>query len=66
MNWPAIAISLVIALAVSLFNGVYPFSLPLFFGIFAVWAILFHLKGGPFGKLNKPKEDEPTDNDSDK
>ena len=43
MNRPAIVVSLVIALAVSLFNGVYPFSLPLFFGIFAVWAIVFHL-----------------------
>ena len=66
MNWPAIVVSLVIALAVSLFNGVYPFSLPLFFGIFAVWAIASHLKPGLFGKLIKPKEDEPTDNDSDK
>ena len=66
MNWPAIVVSLVIALAVSLFNGVYPFSLPLFFGIFAVWAISSLLKPGLFDKLNKPKEDEPTDNDSDK
>ena len=66
MNWPAIVVSLVIALAVSLFNGVYPFSLPLFFGIFAVWAMGSHLNSGLFGKLNKPKEDEPTDNDSDK
>ena len=66
MNWPAIVVSLVIALAVSLFNGVYPFSLPLFFGIFAVWAIGSHLKGGPFGKQIKPKEDDPTDNASDK
>ena len=37
-----------------------------FFGIFAVWAIGSHLKPGLFGKLIKPKEDEPTDNDSDK
>ena len=66
MNWPAIVVSLVIALAVSLFNGVYPFSLPLFFGIFAVWTIGSHLKPDLLGKLNKLKEDEPTDNDSDK
>ena len=66
MNYPPIVASLAIALAVSLFNGVYPFSLPLFFGIFAVWAIGFHLKPSLLGKLNKPKEDEPTDNDSDK
>ena len=66
MNWPAIAISLVIALAVSLFNGVYPFSWPLFFGIFAVWAVGSHLKPGLFGKQIKPKEDDPTDNASDK
>ena len=66
MNYPAIVASLAIALAVSLFNGVYPFSLPLFFGIFAVWAIGSHVKPVLFGKLNKPKEDEPTDNDSDK
>jgi hypothetical protein len=49
-----------------LFNGVYPFSFKLFFGIFAVWAISSHLKPGLFDKLNKPKEDEPTDNDSEK
>ena len=66
MNRPAIVVSLVIALAVSLFNGVYPFSFKLFFGIFAVWAIGSHHKPGLFGKLKKPKEDEPTDNDSDK
>ena len=66
MNGRAIVVSLVIALAVSLFNGAYPFSLPFFFGIFAVWAIGFHLKPSLLGKLNKPKEDEPTDNDSDK
>ena len=31
-----------------------------------LWAIGSHLKPGLFGKLNKPKEDEPTDNDSEK
>ena len=61
MNYPAIVASFAIALGISLFNGVYPFSLPLFFGLFAVWAILFHLKSEPFGKLIKPKKDESTD-----
>ena len=61
MNYPAIVASFAIALGISLFNGVYPFSLPLFFGLFAVWAILCHLKGGPFSKQIKPKEDESTD-----
>ena len=36
------------------------------FGIFFIAALLFHIKPELLGKLNKPKEDEPTDNDSEK
>ena len=61
MNWPAIVVSLVIALAVSLFNGVYPFSLPLFFGTFTVLAIIFHLKPSLLGKLNESEKDDSDD-----
>ena len=65
MNWPAIVVSLVIALAVSLFNGVYPFSLPLFYGIFAVWAIVFHLtstlSSRLLDKINEAEKDYSDD-----
>ena len=66
MNWPAIVVSLVIALVVSIFFRGDAFSFRLFFGTFTVFALVFHLKPSLLGKLNKPKEDGPTDNDSDK
>ena len=65
MNWPAVVVSLVIALSVSLFNGVYPFSLPLFYGIFAVWAIVFHLtstlSSRLLDKINEAEKDYADD-----
>ena len=36
------------------------------FGSFFIAALLFHIKPELLGKLNKSKEDEPTDNDSEK
>ena len=65
MNGRAIVVSFVIALAVSLFNGVYPFSLPLFYGIFAVWAIVFHLtstlSSRLLDKINEAEKDYSDD-----
>ena len=61
MNWPAVAVSLVIALAVSMFvrGGAFPFKL--FFGIFIVFAIVFHLKPSLLGKLNESEKDDSDD-----
>jgi hypothetical protein len=61
MNWPAVAVSLVIALAVSMFvrGGAFPFKL--FFGIFTVFAIVFHLKPSLLGKLNESEKDDSDD-----
>ena len=36
------------------------------FGTFFIVALLFYIKPELLGKLNKSKEDEPTDNDSEK
>ena len=61
MNWPAIVVSLVIALVVSIFVRGDAFSFRLFFGIFAVWAIVFHLKPSLLGKLNESEKDDSDD-----
>ena len=58
MNWPAIVVSLVIALAVSIFvRG----GAKLFFGIFTVLAIVFHLNPSLLGKLNESEKDDSDD-----
>lgn len=62
MNWPAVVVSLVISsLAVSLLfrGGAFPFKL--FFGIFTVLAIVFHLKPSLLGKLNESEKDDSDD-----
>ena len=61
MNGRAIVVSLVIALAVSMFvrGGVFPFKL--FFGIFTVFAIVFHLNPSLLGKLNESEKDDSDD-----
>jgi hypothetical protein len=61
MNWPAVAVSLVIALAVSMFvrGGAFPFQKK--FGIFTVFAIFFHLKPSLLGKLNESEKDDSDD-----
>ena len=61
MNGRAIVVSLAIALAVSMFvrGGAFPFKL--FFGIFTVFAIVFHLNPSLLGKLNESEKDDSDD-----
>ena len=61
MNWPAIVVSLVIALVVSIFVRGDAFPFRLFFGTFTVLAIVFHLKPSLLGKLNESEKDDSDD-----
>jgi hypothetical protein len=64
MNGRAIIVALVLASVVSSFQPGSRFPYQWLITTFVVLALLFHIKPGLLGKLNKPKEDEPTDNDS--